>query len=1079
MSALEGSGRPRSHAAAAAPRPGERAGEAWTGGGLPGGPTGADGPSAGGRATDAPPAAGDGGGKPPGAPAARTMPDAASAQKALVTVLGAWAPTAPVALALLDDAGTIAWVNTAFEALTGYAAAQARGRPVQSLLGDALATEGLLACAEVSRRTLRGAAGRTLACDVHCVPAEAGLRVLALVDRGAEPALDAEIRRLANVLDFVQASARIGLWERDVRTLEGRWDPHMFRFFGLDPTRGTPALSQATLASLPGDQLLQALTESLKKPGRYSHRYRMLRPDGSLGRVQTHWEVSAGPDGAPERVLGLVMDDTETFSLATSQATSSANTNLELQLAVELADVGVWRQDLATDTVHFFNERARTMFGLPPGDGDATLDEIRERIHPDDLGEVVACYERALKSSRPEDLQARYRRQDGRWRNVLTRRVTQYTAAGEPVAFSGVALDITDQIERTHDSDELARQLDAVTSASGIGVWRLRRDRSGTEWNRQFYAICGLSPELPPPGFDDWVDTSVHPDDRERVRAHGRGWIRNPEAPGEAACRIVQPGGQVRHVVLRGRVDPPQSTFSLSGVMIDVTERERALAALRAATERSALATHAAGLGIWEWDVDTLASRWDEQMYLLRGLAPRPTAPSLEEMPQFLHPDDRAFVNEQIHSARIEDRTAYYEFRIVRPDGAVRWLASSSMPVRDDKGRTRMRLGVNWDVTEAREAAAARQERELAQRESQAKSELLARMSHELRTPMNAVLGFTQLLLADDASEADSPRRARLEHIRAAGEHLLSLINDVLELSRLEGPVGDLVLQPVPLDALVAQTLPLVERLAEQHEIALRAATRPLVARADPTRLKQVLVNLLTNAIKYNRPGGQVRIEVLPEGERMLLRVSDSGVGMTKAQQALAFEPFNRAGAEREGVEGTGIGLTIVKALVERMGGHIAVRSTPGVGSVFEVRLEAAGDPDLQGRPARRLLYIEDNAVNVLIVSELVRRRGDIEFDTAADGASGVERATRDMPGLVLVDMQLPDISGLDVLERLRANPATAGLTVIALSANAIPEDIQRALQAGFDEYWTKPLDFAVFDRAMDRVFGGPDEPAS
>jgi signal transduction histidine kinase/ActR/RegA family two-component response regulator len=1007
-------------------------------------------------------------------------PGAPIAQEGLLAALDAWASGASLALALVESAGVVAWVNAAFEALTGLAGAQARGRPLQALLGDSLALSSLPPDATPARRALPGAGGATVVCDVHGFPASGGLRMLVLVDRGKEAAQEAEIRRLASVLDFVQASARIGLWERDVRTLEGRWDPHMFRFFGLDPARGTPALDQATLASLPGDHLLQALTESLQKPGRYSHRYRLLRADGSLGQVQTHWEVTAGADGTPEHVRGLVMDDTETFSLASSQATSQAGANAELQIAIELADVGVWRQDLATDRVHFFNDRARVMLGLPPGDGDADLDGIRERVHPDDVQEVVACYERALKSRRPEDLQARYLWQDGRWHHILTRRVTQFSAGGEPVAFNGVALDITDQVERTQDTDELARQLDAVTSASGIGVWRLRRDRSGAEWNRQFYAICGLPPDgPPPPRFDDWIDRCIHPDDRERIRSQGHDWIRHPHAPGEATCRIVQPGGQVRHVVLRGKVDPPQSTFSLSGVMIDVTERERAIAAWREVTERSALATHAAGLGIWEWDVDTLDSRWDEQMFLLRGLAPRPDAPSVEQMSAFVHPDDRAFVNEQIHSARVEDRTAYYEFRIVRPDGEVRWLASSSMPVRDEKGRTRMRLGVNWDVTEAREAAAARQERALALRESQAKSELLARMSHELRTPMNAVLGFTQLLLADDVSEPGSTRHARLEHIRAAGEHLLSLIDDVLEVSRLDGATEDLVLQPVPLDALIAQTLPLVERLAAQHEIALHAATRPLAARADPTRLKQVLVNLLTNAIKYNRPGGHVRIEVVPEGERILLRVSDSGVGMTKAQQTLAFEPFNRAGAEREGVEGTGIGLTIVKALVERMGGRIAVRSTPGVGSVFEVRLEAAGDPDLQGRPARRLLYIEDNAVNVLIVSELVRRRGDIAFDSAIDGESGVERAVRDRPGLVLVDMQLPDITGLQVLERLRAHPATAGLTVIALSANAIPEDIQRALQAGFDEYWTKPLDFAVFDRAMDRVFGSPTEPAS
>jgi signal transduction histidine kinase/CheY-like chemotaxis protein len=455
-------------------------------------------------------------------------------------------------------------------------------------------------------------------------------------------------------------------------------------------------------------------------------------------------------------------------------------------------------------------------------------------------------------------------------------------------------------------------------------------------------------------------------------------------------------------------------------------------------------------------------------------------------MTRWVHAEDRALVEEQIRLSREEDRAAYYEFRVLWPDGSCRWLASRSLPVRDERGRTRMRLGVNWDVTEAREAAAARQERALVLRESQAKSELLARMSHELRTPMNAVLGFTQLLLTEEAagaqvdggdpgaaSPAAASRRARLEHIRSAGEHLLTLINDVLELSRLDGPgQRDLVLQPVQLGALVAQTLPLVEGLARSHGVTVIAPATALQVRAEATRLKQVLLNLLTNAIKYNRPGGTVRVDAVPEAGRVLLRVSDDGIGMTAAQQELAFEPFNRAGAERNEIEGTGIGLTIVRALVERMGGRITVASTAGVGSVFAVSLDAASAAAPLAPPTRRLLYVEDNEVNVMLVAELLRRRGDVEFHSAPDGATGLARAAQLAPGLTLVDMQLPDIDGLEVLQRLRADPATAGLRVVALSANAIPADVQRALDAGFDDYWTKPLDFGVFNAAIDRMFG-------
>jgi signal transduction histidine kinase/CheY-like chemotaxis protein len=1008
------------------------------------------------------------------APAA-SGPDDAVAAGALPAALRAWGRTAPVALAAVDAGGDVAWVNAAFEALSGFAAAQAMGQPVEALLADAAAPQWLPPPGAPVRRRLRRRDGTPLHCDAQVDAVDGGTRLLTLVGRDDEVRAELDARRQKALLDFVQSHAHIGLWERDVRTRVGRWDAHMYRFFGVDPRQEPPSIAQIAQSTVPQDRLFQVLDESMRKPGCYSHRYRLFTAEGGLRRVQAHWEVTAGADGQPGQVVGIVMDDTETFKLASSLDDAGA----QLQLATELAEVSMWRHDLVSQRV-FLNGRAAAIMGMDARPEGVPIDEIRRRIHPDDLLDVLATYQRALHSHRAEDTQARYLGQDGQWHHIFTRRVTQRDGLGTPVALNGVALDMTEQMERVQRADELARRLDDVTSTSGIGVWRVLRDDGSAEWNTQMRAMTGLPASEPAPGFMAWLERFVHPDDRDRLRAIGLEWIKDPSTPLEVAHRIVDVHGQVRHVVSRARAEPEGSPYRATGVAIDVTERELALAALREANARSAMATRAAGIGIWEWNSEAGISNWDEEMFLLRGREPRPAPPSFEEMSSWVHPDDRAFVNDQIQTARVSDGQASYEFRILLPDGQVRWIASRSLPVRDEHGRTRMRLGVNWDITEAHEAAAARHERELVLRESQAKSELLARMSHELRTPMNAVLGFTRLLMADDAQggAADATRQARLEHIHSAGEHLLTLINNVLELSRLDGPARDVVLQPVHVATVVEQTLPLVEGLAVQHGVTIVARPGPLHVRADATRLKQVLVNLLTNAIKYNRPGGSVRLEVSHNAGQVLIRVSDDGVGMTSEQQQHAFEPFNRAGAERAGIEGTGIGLTIVKALVEGMGGRIGVRSKRGAGSVFEVRLDAAAGSGPLALPARRLLYIEDNAVNVMIVAELVRRRAGIEFDSMPDGASGVARAAQTLPGLVLVDMQLPDIDGLEVLRRLRADPATAGLRVVALSANAIPADIQRALQAGFDDYWTKPLDFKVFNAALDQVFDGAAPPA-
>jgi len=431
-----------------------------------------------------------------------------------------------------------------------------------------------------------------------------------------------------------------------------------------------------------------------------------------------------------------------------------------------------------------------------------------------------------------------------------------------------------------------------------------------------------------------------------------------------------------------------------------------------------------------------------------------------------------------------------YEFRIRWPDGTWRWLASRSAAVLNDAGQPVRRVGVNWDITESKNAELTRQQAALAEREIQAKSQFLSRMSHELRTPLNAVLGFTQLLQIEARQSAQSAQLAKLEHIRAAGDHLLSLINDVLDLSGMEAGETRLSMQPVDLAQLVRQSLPLLQSLASQHGVELETGRAEGIALADPTRLRQVLINLLSNAIKYNRPGGTVRVESHGADGEATLSVRDTGRGLTREQVASLFEPFNRFGVESEGIEGTGIGLTIVKALVDGMGGRIEVESSPGRGTVFSVTLQAAttaepadGDPGEAGTvpdllvaltPVARsgtILYIEDNQVNVLLVEELVRTVGGVTVVSEASGAAGVERAVSLRPDLVLVDLQLPDFDGYEVLRRLRADARTRAIPCIALSANAMREDIERGLASGFTDYWTKPLDFGVFIAALHRLF--------
>jgi signal transduction histidine kinase/CheY-like chemotaxis protein len=370
---------------------------------------------------------------------------------------------------------------------------------------------------------------------------------------------------------------------------------------------------------------------------------------------------------------------------------------------------------------------------------------------------------------------------------------------------------------------------------------------------------------------------------------------------------------------------------------------------------------------------------------------------------------------------------------------------------------------------------------------NQAKSAFLSSMSHELRTPLNAILGFAQILTSDTLPSTLEQKKEFANHILKSGRHLLTLINEILDLAKVESGTVSLSMEPVGLAEMLAECQAMVAPLAAERGIrVLFLDSCGAVAMADRTRLKQVLLNLLSNAVKYNREGGAVVLDCAQGAPgRLRLSVRDTGLGLRPDQVSSLFQPFNRLGQENGAQEGTGIGLVVTRKLVELMGGAIGVNSTPGVGSVFWIELQSAAPAALSpagpvaaaplpalatpaGVAPHLLLYVEDNPANLKLVEELVRFRSDLRLLAAPDGQLGLSLARAHQPEIILMDINLPGMSGFDVLRELRREPRTAGIPVIALTANAMPRDVERGLAAGFARYLTKPIEVDKFTEAID-----------
>jgi PAS domain S-box-containing protein len=451
-------------------------------------------------------------------------------------------------------------------------------------------------------------------------------------------------------------------------------------------------------------------------------------------------------------------------------------------------------------------------------------------------------------------------------------------------------------------------------------------------------------------------------------------------------------------------------------------------------------------------------------------------------------------------SRGIED---IYELTYLRKDGSRLPAVVSVTALRDDFKAIIGYLLIGTDNT-ARKAAEVERARldqvlrdknteleaarSVADKANLAKSEFLSSMSHELRSPLNAILGFAQLM-ESGSPEPTVVQRASIDQILKAGWYLLELINEVLDLALIESGRLSISVEPTSLPDVLEDCQTMIEPMAQKREISLHfpKLDASCFVGADRTRLKQVVINLLSNAIKYNRIGGSVTVTCSQRGKtRLRISVRDTGEGLSPSDVAQLFQPFNRLGKENSEEQGTGIGLVVSKRLMEQMGGEMGVSSTLGTGSVFWIELDIAGAPQLHGELTefplfagevdddtdltriRTLLYVEDNRANMELVRQLIARRPDMRLLGAEDALRGIALAKAHQPDVILMDINLPGISGLQALKLLRDDPATLHIPVLALSANAMVRDIEKGLEAGFFRYLTKPIRVNEFMMALD-----------
>jgi PAS domain S-box-containing protein len=762
--------------------------------------------------------------------------------------------------------------------------------------------------------------------------------------------------------------------------------------------------------------------------------------------------------------------------LESRQARQLADTqHRRLESLIDGTRAATWEIDLVNGRVHS-GRWWRKLFGAPlTGDPGRGLSGWQAAIHPVDQPRALAAMQAHLDGHSPAyDIEVRRRIEAGEWRWMHDRgQVSERSADGRPLRLAGLCTDIHEQ-----RLAQIALQHEQALFSAGPCVvlrWHLDANWQVLAVTSNVKQVLGLDPaDLM--GAADAFRQRVHPDDHPLL--HELAAASDDAGPKLRTVRMHDAQGQLRWVelTLLPEHSDGHALGTATGYLIDVSARMSSEQALRLREQQMRAVVESAMDAIVAVDAQM-------RIVLFNAAATRTFGHAAHEIlgqsmscliPAPLRERHQAHMD-AFRAAEGSAREMGGAATLVGLHADGREFPVEATIARSGQGASQMFIAVVRDITERRQAEEAVQARQLAEQANRAKTDFLSRVSHELRTPLNGILGFAELLLSEPDDAPSPQQQQRLMLIRRSGHHLLSLIDDMLDLSRIEQGAMRLTLEPVCLGEVLRSTTSVLSTEAREKDVTVMVSDTAdqLWVLADRRACGQILLNLLANAIKYNHRGGHVRIDAKNAGAHSRVAVSDSGAGMRPDQVARLYEPFNRLGAEATANPGTGLGLVISRELALAMQGQLDVESAVGVGSTFVLSLPIAAPttadaatcaslpPPAQPGGAGRVLYIEDDPVNALLMEETLRRMPQWTLEVCGTGAAGLSAARRARPDVIITDMNLPDMSGLAVIRQLRAESSLSGVYLVSLSADAMAHQIERALAEGADAYWTKPVNLS------------------